>query len=157
MPLLLAPPPKSQAKIEMAKISKSDRDFSVIELLNNWPLPYVCVQDVLEILNNPLIAARINFDLYEHKKWVSRAVGVLTTGYSQDITFRYKGKVSRPKVLVSALQDVNSKAAEPPEKDAPQGLVSEVKERVRNALNSNPIDCERMAEFLSDRLDEEGR
>ncbi len=100
MEALTAPPPDTQAKIDMAGASLSDIDFSVQKLIEIWPSPYINATEVFSVFRQPFIAGPLHFDEDTNVKFVKRAINNVSTGYKGVIVWDIlQNKSVRPRLL----------------------------------------------------------
>lgn len=97
---MTAPPPKTQAKIDMAGAALSTIDFAVLKLLECWPGPYINAAEVYQIFSHPLLAGPLRFDEDTNKKFVKNAVNAASTTYGFTVTDSSLNKTVRPRVLI---------------------------------------------------------
>ena len=100
METLLAPPPETQTKKDMAGASLNDLDFAVAKLVEIWPSPYITAGDLYRVFRSPIIAGPLQFDEDTNVKYVKRQINRISTSYTGVVAWDVSiNKAARPRLL----------------------------------------------------------
>ena len=149
---LTAPPPRTQAKIDMSGACESDLDFTVRRLLALWPDMYINSTEVFTVFEHPLLAGPLHFDEDTTRKFIRRMINVASVGYKVPIQdLNGSGKTIKPRLLKTALVGFV------PFSDKTRAGIEKTRLAVQAHYNTRVIDYDAMASTLADELYEDDR
>ena len=104
---LHTPQEMTAAKREMLASTASPITLAIRSLLKHCPTPYISTAMVKQVLQQPVLAARISLaDTPSSDTQVKRELSSLTAGYSKhNVVVSVGGRAHRPKIIISRLAE----------------------------------------------------
>lgn len=153
--MLLTPPPKTQAKMEMMAAARSPLSAAVEILCKIWPTDYADPREMVSCIT--AVGVQLNLDTTPHAQGViKKLVGeqLLVFPANPDMRVRIRGKQVRPRALVQRV--VSGKAVNPRTVTGlTQAALTEAKYKIKESL-MQPYDKQELIKKLSEALHDEG-
>lgn len=148
---LLAPPPKTAGKAEMANAALSNLDYALTVILEEWPISYMTANDAYAVFRHPLLQGPLHFDEDTNVKFIKTRVNAATSPYrdksKKPMKVKVDGKSVYPRALNTRLADGSAVALD----DAT------AYEEVSKAVRASGVDLDLLANHVHDQLEADGR